>query len=97
VLGYLRYDERGDDLACVYNLSPVPQPVTLDLASHAGSVPVELTGGVRFPPIGAAPYPLTLPGYGFYWLWVQHRDRWPAAASPTAGTAGAVLAAGRAG
>ncbi|MFL6126534.1 alpha-glucosidase C-terminal domain-containing protein, partial [Actinophytocola sp.] len=40
----------------------------LNLSDHAGCVPVELTGGVRFPAIGELPYLLTLPGHGFYWF-----------------------------
>ncbi|WP_344055272.1 alpha-glucosidase C-terminal domain-containing protein, partial [Streptomyces thermoalcalitolerans] len=40
--------------------------------------PVELFGGVRFPPIGDLPYLLTLAGHGFYWF------RLTTAASPTA-------------
>ena len=31
-------------------------------------MPVELLGGVPFPPIGELPYLLTLGGYGFYWF-----------------------------
>ncbi|MBV9164277.1 MAG: maltose alpha-D-glucosyltransferase [Pseudonocardiales bacterium] len=61
--------DAGDDLViCVNNLSRFPQPVELDLGEHAGGVPVELTGGVHFPPIGELPYLLTLPGHGFYWF-----------------------------
>jgi maltose alpha-D-glucosyltransferase/alpha-amylase len=33
-----------------------------------GYTPVELLGGVPFPPIGELPYLLTLGGYGFYWF-----------------------------
>jgi maltose alpha-D-glucosyltransferase/alpha-amylase len=70
VLAYLRnYADGGDDLViCVNNMSRFPQPVELDLSEHAGGIPVELTGGVRFPPIGELPYLLTLPGHGFYWF-----------------------------
>jgi maltose alpha-D-glucosyltransferase/alpha-amylase len=73
VLAYLRHldatDEQSEDLViCVNNLSRFPQPVELDLSEHAGRVPVELTGGVRFPAIGELPYLLTLPGHGFYWF-----------------------------
>jgi maltose alpha-D-glucosyltransferase / alpha-amylase len=73
VLAYLRHLPAGDDHAedlvlCVNNLSRFPQPVELNLSEHAGRVPVELTGGVRFPPIGEWPYLLTLPGHGFYWF-----------------------------
>jgi maltose alpha-D-glucosyltransferase / alpha-amylase len=73
VLAYRRYHvanhDMGDDLViCINNLSRFPQPVELDLSEHIGGVPVELTGGVHFPPIGELPYLLTLPGHGFYWF-----------------------------
>ncbi|MEU7476595.1 maltose alpha-D-glucosyltransferase [Lentzea sp. NPDC042327] len=67
VLAYRR-TLGADVVLCVNNLSRFPQPVELDLAEHAGSVPVELTGGVRFPAIGELPYQLTLTGHGFYWF-----------------------------
>ena len=68
-------DDDPDDLViCVNNLSRFPQPVELDLSEHAGSVPVELTGGVGFPPIGELPYLLTLPGHGFYWFQITRPD-----------------------
>jgi glycosidase len=79
VLVYLRQFDESDDLVCVYNLSPVPQPFELDLSSHSGVVPVELTGGIRFPQIKDAPYWLTLNGYNFYWLRVQRPENWAAA------------------
>ena len=61
--------EQGDDrMLCVNNLSKHPQPVELDLSRYLGVSPVECLGGARFPQIGGAPYPLTLPGHGFYWL-----------------------------
>ena len=67
VLSYLR--EFGDDVVlCVNNLSRFPQPVELDLRRFPGVQPVELLGGVRFPPIGELPYLLTLSGHGFYWF-----------------------------
>jgi maltose alpha-D-glucosyltransferase/alpha-amylase len=49
------------------------------LSEHAGGVPVELTGGVHFPPIGELPYLLTLPGHGFYWFQIilSHPGRAP--------------------
>jgi maltose alpha-D-glucosyltransferase/alpha-amylase len=73
VLAYLRtYTDGGRDVViCVNNMSRFPQPVELDLSEHQGSVPVELTGGVRFPPIGELPYLLTLPGHGFYWFQID--------------------------
>jgi maltose alpha-D-glucosyltransferase/alpha-amylase len=70
VLAYLRSGGRRseDQVICVNNLSRFPQPVELDLSEFAGRVPVELTGGVRFPAVGELPYLLTLPGHGFYWF-----------------------------
>jgi maltose alpha-D-glucosyltransferase/alpha-amylase len=63
-----RPDGREDVVLCVNNLSRFPQPVELDLSTHRGCMPMELTGGVRFPKIGELPYLLTLPGHGFYWF-----------------------------
>jgi maltose alpha-D-glucosyltransferase/alpha-amylase len=57
---------------CVNNLSHLPQFVELDLRRFEGRTPVELTGQVRFPPIGELPYLLTLPAYGFYWFSLEH-------------------------
>jgi maltose alpha-D-glucosyltransferase/alpha-amylase len=72
VLSYVREheDDRGrhDVILCVNNLSRFPQPVELDLRRWEGYAPVELLGGVPFPPIGELPYLLTLSGYGFYWF-----------------------------
>src|SRR5690606_899588 len=66
VFAYIR--EMGDDrVLCVNNLSRFPQPVELDLRRYEGTVPLECTGNVPFPPIGELPYLLTLPGHGFYW------------------------------
>jgi maltose alpha-D-glucosyltransferase/alpha-amylase len=45
--------------------------VELDLSRFEGSIPVECTGGVTFPPIGELNYLLTLPGHGFYWFVLQ--------------------------
>jgi maltose alpha-D-glucosyltransferase/alpha-amylase len=67
ILAYLR--ELGDEaVLCVVNLSRSAQPVELDLSRYKGRVPVEMLGRVSFPPIGALPYLLTLPAYGFYWF-----------------------------
>ena len=67
VLAYIRSDE-DECILCVVNVSRSPQAVELDLSDYKGSVPVELTGGTAFPPIGDLPYLLTLPAYGFYWF-----------------------------
>jgi maltose alpha-D-glucosyltransferase/alpha-amylase len=65
VLAYLReYD--GETLLCAANLSRFAQAVELDLARFEGRVPVEVMGGVSFPPVTRAPYQLTLPGHGYF-------------------------------
>lgn len=70
VLAYLR--EHGDErILCVANVSGSPQAVELDLAEFKGACPIELSGGSHFPAIGALPYLLTLPGYGFFWLSIE--------------------------
>ena len=67
VLAWIR--EHGDErILCVANLSRAPQAVQLDLSELRTAVPIELTGGAEFPPIGDLPYLLTLPSYGFYWF-----------------------------
>ena len=48
-----------------------------DLASHAGKVPVEMIGGMSFPPIGELTYLLTLPPYGFYWFYLADATQMP--------------------
>jgi len=67
ILAYLRRFE-GEDILCVANLSRASQPVELDLSAFENRVPVELLGRSAFPPIGALPYFVTLPAYGFYWF-----------------------------
>ncbi|MEA2835007.1 MAG: maltose alpha-D-glucosyltransferase / alpha-amylase [Methylobacteriaceae bacterium] len=67
VLAYLR--EWDDDrLLCIVNVSRAPQAVELDLSEFRGAIPIELTAGSIFPPIGQLPYLLTLPSYGFFWF-----------------------------
>jgi maltose alpha-D-glucosyltransferase/alpha-amylase len=76
VLAFVR--EFGDDrVLCVNNLSRFPQPVELDLRRYEGVVPVEMLGGMHFPPIGELPYLLTLPGHGFYWFTLPARPTRP--------------------
>ena len=67
VLAYLRRYEQ-QEILCVANLSRFSQPVELDLQAYASTVPVELFGETRFPPIGELPYLLTLGPHGFYWF-----------------------------
>ena len=75
---------RRAAILCVANLSRAPQAVELDLSEFAGRVPVEMTGGSLFPPIGQLTYLLTLPPYGFFWFLLCQR-----AATRRRGTAGA--------
>ncbi len=73
VFAFLRTLDDGVAL-CVNNLSRHPQPVELDLGRYDGHTPVELTGGVRFPRIGALPYLLTLASHGFYWFSLERAE-----------------------
>ena len=67
VLAYLR-EYEDETILCVCNVSRVIQAVELDLSGFAGRIPVDLTGGSTFPPIGQLPYLLTLPPFAFYWF-----------------------------
>jgi maltose alpha-D-glucosyltransferase/alpha-amylase len=73
VLAYLRRLD-GQTVLCVANLARSPQAVELDLSAFAGRVPVEMTGGSAFPPVGELPYLLTLPPFGFYWFDLRTAD-----------------------
>ncbi|BBK36526.1 trehalose synthase [Allostella sp. ATCC 35155] len=76
VLAYLRQDE-GETVLCVANVSRAAQAVELELSEFAGRVPIELSAGSVFPPIGTLPYLLTLPPYGFYWFTLATEADWP--------------------
>lgn len=77
ILAYLR-EHEGRAYLCVANLSDSAQAVELDLASHRGLVPVELTGRSAFPPLGDLPYMLTLAAYGFFWFALSGEEEMPA-------------------
>ncbi|MDB5889197.1 MAG: alpha-amylase [Polaromonas sp.] len=72
IFAYLReYEQPGqgrETILCVANVSSASQAVELDLSEFAGRVPVEMLGGVAFPPIGMLTYLLTLAPYGFNWF-----------------------------
>ena len=73
VFAYLRTPPPGAEASvrpvlCVNNFSGSAQPAELFLSHLAGRVPVELLGGVQFPPIGDLPYFVTLPPYEFLWF-----------------------------
>ncbi len=76
---------KDDVVLCVFNLSRFAQPTELDLSAYEGRVPVEMSGGVRFPEVGAGPYQLSLNGYGFFWFSLKEEggpDREPLRAQP---------------
>jgi len=70
VLAFIR-EHEGDRLLMVANLSRFVQPVQLDLAAYAGSVPVELFGRTEFPAIQGTPYFLTLGPHAFCFFSIQ--------------------------
>ncbi len=76
VLAFLR---RLDDqvLLVVANLSRFSQFVELDLAEHAGAVPLELFGKNPFPAIESGPYRLTLGPHTFFWFALEKRSGAP--------------------
>ncbi len=67
VLAFVR-KYRGERVLVVANLSRFVQHADVDLREFAGAVPEELFGRSLFPPIGDAPYPLTMGPHGFYWF-----------------------------
>jgi maltose alpha-D-glucosyltransferase/alpha-amylase len=67
VLAYVR--EYGSDIVlCLANMSRSAQAAEVDLSPWRGRAPVEMLGRSAFPPIGDAPYVITLPPYGFFWF-----------------------------
>ena len=58
----------------VANLSRFAQCVELDLAGFQGSMPVEVFGRAKFPPITENPYLLSLGPHAFYWFHLQPRE-----------------------
>ncbi len=67
VLAFLRrYEEEC--VLVVANLSRFVQGVELDLSEMKGLRPVEMFGRTELPPIGEAPYFLTLGPHSFYWF-----------------------------
>ena len=75
--------ETAETVLCVANLSRFAQPVSLDLSQFTGMQPVEMLGYVNFPPITAAPYPLTIAPYSFLWLELQPAARKLEAPAPS--------------
>jgi maltose alpha-D-glucosyltransferase/alpha-amylase len=67
VLAFVRHLD-GESILVVANLSRFVQYAELDLAAFAGHQPVEMFGGVEFPPCGDGSYFLTLGPHAFYWF-----------------------------
>jgi len=67
VLAYVRRHE-DEIILVVANLSRLVQCFELDLAQYKGMVPIELSGGTKFPVIGERPYFLNLGPFAFYWF-----------------------------
>ncbi|MDO9406355.1 MAG: maltose alpha-D-glucosyltransferase [Polaromonas sp.] len=86
IFAYLReyeHPENGKEtILCVANVSSASQAVELDLSEFAGRVPVEMLGGVAFPPIGTLTYLLTLAPYGFNWFVLASNSAMPSWHSP---------------
>ena len=73
VLVYVR-QYQGEVVLCVANLSRSAQAAEIDLSPWRGRVPFELLGRTNFPPVGDAPYLITLAPYGFFWFLLCERD-----------------------
>jgi maltose alpha-D-glucosyltransferase/alpha-amylase len=67
ILAYVR--QLGEETVLVVNnLSSSAQAVELDMHRYKDYIPIEMSGGNRFPRFGKQPYLLTLGSYQFYWF-----------------------------
>src|SRR5437763_413665 len=78
ILAFVRRFEE-ETILVVANLSRLVQVFELDLAQFRGMVPVELSGGTRFPEIGDRPYFLNLGPFAFYWFSLERQSVEPIA------------------
>ena len=76
VIAFLR-EYNGQDLLVVANLSRTAQAVELDLSEFRGRIPVELGDATAFPPVGSAPYVLTMPAFGYFWFLLAEEAEMP--------------------
>ena len=67
ILAFVRRFE-GETILVVANLSRNVQAFETDLSQFKGTVPVELSGGTRFPEITERPYFMNLGPFAFYWF-----------------------------
>jgi maltose alpha-D-glucosyltransferase / alpha-amylase len=72
ILAFVRRHEE-ETLLIVANLSRHAQHTYLNLAAHAGRVPVELFGRTEFPTISEAPFAISLGPYAFYWFLLESK------------------------
>jgi maltose alpha-D-glucosyltransferase/alpha-amylase len=72
ILAFVRRFEE-ETILVVANLSRLVQVFELDLSEFKGMVPVELSGGTRFPEIGERPYFLNLGPFAFYWFTLERQ------------------------
>ncbi|HKS23407.1 MAG TPA: maltose alpha-D-glucosyltransferase [Thermoanaerobaculia bacterium] len=72
ILAFVRRFEE-ETILVVANLSRLVQIFELDLGEFRGMVPVELSGGTRFPEIGDRPYFLNLGPFAFYWFSLERQ------------------------
>jgi maltose alpha-D-glucosyltransferase / alpha-amylase len=72
VIAYVRSDDH-EQVLVVANLSRFAQCAAIDLSRFDGQAPTEMFGRTVFPPIGKAPYVLTLAPHGFYWFLIEHQ------------------------
>ena len=70
VLAYLRSDGE-ETILVANNLSEEEQVIELDLAELAGKQPRDLLSGEVGPTVPGGTYQVTLPRYGYRWLWLQ--------------------------
>lgn len=78
ILGYWREVDGAEDVPSEHerflvlaNLTDEPQPGELDLSAFAGSEPIDVLTGARWPAIGAEPYRFELAPYGYHWLRIR--------------------------
>jgi maltose alpha-D-glucosyltransferase/alpha-amylase len=72
ILAFIRRWE-DETILVVANLSRLVQCFELDLHQYKGMVPVELSGGTRFPDITERPYFLNLGPFAFYWFALERQ------------------------
>jgi maltose alpha-D-glucosyltransferase/alpha-amylase len=87
ILAYVRR-YQDEIILVVANLSRLVQCFELDLTEFKGMVPIELSGGTKFPTVGERPYFLNLGPFAFYWFILQ-REVAPEVSSQDAPLVGA--------